>query len=277
MDQAEAEVLETPAEEVEPETNVAEVTKEPAPEESDEVVVTIGEESPPSEEDEIAKAPEWVRELRKSNREKDRRIRELEQAQAKPVSTAPAIGTKPTLESSGYDEEKFERDLTAYHERKRAADAAETKKAEEAKKQNDAWQESLANHEKLKAALKVSDYDDAETELQTIFDTTQRALVIDAAKDSALLSYALGKNPAKAKELASIKNPVKFVAAVVRLETELKVTPRKTAPLPEKKLSGSAPVSTAMDNQLARLEAEADKTGDRTKVIAYRREKRRAA
>lgn len=270
MEQAEPEVLETPAEEVEQ----IEEGEKPEP---DEVVVTIGEGSPPSEEDEIAKAPEWVRELRKSNREKDRRIRELEQAQAKPVSTAPVIGTKPTLESSGYDEEKFERDLTAYHERKRAADAAETKKAEEAKKQNDAWQESLANHEKLKAALKVSDYDEAQEALEATFDVTQRALVIDAAKDSALLSYALGKNPAKAKELAAIKNPVKFVAAVVRLETELKVTPRKTAPLPERKLSGSAPVSTAMDNQLARLEAEADKTGDRTKVIAYRREKRRAA
>ena len=44
--------------------------------ESDEVVVSIGEEAPPPEEP--AHAPEWVRELRKSDREKSRRIRELE-------------------------------------------------------------------------------------------------------------------------------------------------------------------------------------------------------
>ena len=44
--------------------------------EDDEVVVSIGEESPPHEEE--TRAPEWVRELRKQNREKERRIRELE-------------------------------------------------------------------------------------------------------------------------------------------------------------------------------------------------------
>lgn len=37
-------------------------------EESDEVVVSIGEESPPTEEE--VRAPEWVRELRKANRER---------------------------------------------------------------------------------------------------------------------------------------------------------------------------------------------------------------
>ena len=42
----------------------------------DEVVVSIGEEAPPAEEE--VRAPEWVRELRKTNREKERRIRELE-------------------------------------------------------------------------------------------------------------------------------------------------------------------------------------------------------
>jgi len=68
-------------------------------EESDEVVVSIGEEAPPAEEEQ--RAPEWVRELRKANREKERRIRELEaklqttaQTENKPV----ALGPKPKLD-----------------------------------------------------------------------------------------------------------------------------------------------------------------------------------
>ncbi|MEY4760676.1 MAG: hypothetical protein RLZZ200_532, partial [Pseudomonadota bacterium] len=48
---------------------------------ADEVVVTIGEEAPPQEEAELEQAPTWVKELRKTNREQARRIRELEKTQ----------------------------------------------------------------------------------------------------------------------------------------------------------------------------------------------------
>jgi hypothetical protein len=36
---------------------------------------------------------------------------------------------------------------------------------------------------------------------------------------------------------------------------------------------GTAGGATSVDNTLARLEAEADRTGDRSKVIAYKRER----
>ena len=58
--------------------------------EAGEVVISLGGEAVAPEEDENA-APQWVRELRKSNREKDRRIRELEQKVATtPANAAPA-------------------------------------------------------------------------------------------------------------------------------------------------------------------------------------------
>ena len=91
-------------------------------EESDDVVVTIGEESPTSEE-ETAQAPEWVRELRKNYRELQREKRELEEklkattgAETKPATDP---GKKPTLEACDYDAEKYEQDLAAWYERKR--------------------------------------------------------------------------------------------------------------------------------------------------------------
>ena len=59
--------------------------------EPDEVIVSIGEEAPPPEEQ--THAPEWVRELRKTNRELQRQNREL---QGKLQSTA-QTETKPVV------------------------------------------------------------------------------------------------------------------------------------------------------------------------------------
>lgn len=246
---------------------------------TDDVVVSIGEESPPSDEDEN-RAPEWVRELRKSNREKDRRIRELEQAHATATKTSQVItvGDKPTLESCEYDTDRFEKDLEQWHERKRAADAEETKKRDSQTKAQEAWQAKLDHYGKLKGELKVKDFEDAEQTVRDGFSVTQQGVILSGAENPAVVIYALGKNPKKAKELASIEDPVKFAFAVAKLETQLKVTPRKAAPLPESTVRGSAPVAGGtVDPNLKKLEEEADRTGDRSKVIAYRREQRRKA
>ena len=63
----------------------------------DEVIVSIGEEAPPP--DEHAQAPGWVKELRKANREKEKRIRELEAKLNQTTEKKPvALGAKPKLE-----------------------------------------------------------------------------------------------------------------------------------------------------------------------------------
>jgi hypothetical protein len=86
--------------------------------------------------------------------------------------------------------------------------------------------------------------------------------------------YALGKNLKKAKELSEITDPVKFAFAVAKLEKDLKVTNRKAAPPPEKIVSGTGRSSGAVDSTLERLRAEAEKTGNMTKVIQYKAQKR---
>lgn len=240
----------------------------------DGVVVTIGEESPPPEESESA--PEWVRTLRKSNREKDAELKRLREqvAQANQPAPATVVGPKPTLEACEFDAEKFERDLEAWHERKRTADAEETTKRTAAENANKAWQARLDHHSKLKSELKVKDFDEVDAILEDAMTVPQRGLIVHGADNSAVVFYALAKNPAKLKELASIQDPVKFAFAVAKLETQLKVTPRRTAPIPERTVRGTA--RGVVDNQLAKLEADADKTGDRSKVAEYRRQKREA-
>lgn len=246
---------------------------------ADDVVVTIGEESPPPEEEQHAQAPEWVRELRKNHRELQRKNRELEDKlkATTGVETKPTtLGKKPTLEEHDYDAEKFETALANWYEQKRQVDEQQAKAEAEAKTANDAWQAKLTSYGKAKTELKVKDFDDAEAVAQETFSTTQQGIILQGAENPALLIYALGKNQKKAKELASITDPVKYAFAVAKLETQLKVTQRK-APPPERTVQGTGSTSGAVDSTLERLRAEAAKTGDMTKVIAYKRSKREAS
>lgn len=271
VEEAETEELET--EEVEQEQS-GETTEDESSEEEaeDGVVITIGEESPPQEE--VERAPEWVRELRKSNREKDRQIRELQDQvkTAKPATQAVEVGEEPTLEGSDYDEAKFKADWKAWNKRQADQAEQERKKQADAEAGQKAWQAKLDHYGKLKSDLKVKDFEEVEAVAQDTFSVTQQGIIVSGAENPAVVIYALGKNPKKAKELASITDPVKFAFAVAKLETQMKVTPRKTAPLPESTVRGNARVSAGIDSTLDRLRAEADRTGDRTKVAAYMRQ-----
>src|SRR6185312_580908 len=115
----------------------------------------------PQQEEEQARAPEWVRELRKANREKDRRIRELEQEKAaREAANAPGaikVGEKPTLEGCEYDPERFESELTAWHERKRQADEQAAAQRKEQESAQAAWQQRVAAYNTAKASLPVDD------------------------------------------------------------------------------------------------------------------------
>ena len=245
---------------------------------SDEVIVSIGEEAPPPEEQ--THAPEWVRELRKTNRELQRQNRELQgklqstaQTETKPV----VLGKKPSLEEHDYDADKFEAALADWFERKRQADEAAAKQEAEVMNQQKAWQAKLDGYGKAKAELRVKDFEDAEAVAQELFNITQQGVVLQGADNPALVIYALGKNPKKAKELSDIKDPVKFAFAVAKLEKELKVTNRKAAPPPERIVSGTGRVSGAVDSTLERLREEAARTGNMTKVVQYKAQKRAAS
>ena len=263
--------------EVEEEIEVSEIVDDEETEDTEEVVVSIGEEAPPQEEH--TPAPEWVKELRKTNRELQRQNRELQgRLQAAPPETKPVvIGNKPKLEDYDYDADKYEEALTNWFDRKRQADDVNAKQEAEVMNQQKAWQAKLDGYGKAKAELRVKDFEDAEEVAQQVFSITQQGVLLQGADNPALVVYALGKNPAKAKELAEIKDPVKFAFAVAKLEKDLKVTNRRQAPAPERIVSGTGRSSGAVDSTLERLRADAERTGNMTKVIAYKAQKRAAS
>ena len=261
-------------EDIEEITEISDDQEEP---DAEEVVVSIGEEAPPPEQN--TPAPEWVRELRKTNRELQRQNRELQsKLQVQPTEIKPVvIGAKPKLEDHDYDADKYEEALTSWFERKRQADEVNARQQAEVMNQQKAWEAKLNGYGKAKAELRVRDYEDAEAVAQEVFSITQQGVILQGAENPALVVYALGKNPKKAKELAEVSDPVKFAFAVAKLEKELKVTNRRAAPAPERVVSGTGRSSGAVDSTLERLREEAARTGNMTKVIQYRAQKRSAS
>ncbi len=245
----------------------ATVVADPEP---DDVVISIGEPAPPAEDE--SKAPEWVRELRKKHREEVRLRKELEDKiktlTAEPKPTVLAV--KPTLAGSDYDEEAFAAALDQWHESKRQVDEQERASKEALTKADAEWQAKLDSYTKAKSELKVKDFAEAEAEAKTTFSTTQQGIIIQGSENSALMVYALGKNPEQAHKLATIQDPVKFAFAVAKLEVQLKITKKSSPPPPESAVVSTGRTGGTVDSALDRLRNEAEKTGDYTKVTKYK-------
>jgi hypothetical protein len=266
------------APEAEPTEPAGEPTAEaPEPDEDaveDEVIVTVGDAPPPEAPAPEERDPKLVNKLRKLLREQERKVREYEtklKAAAPPVENAPpALGAKPKLEDLDYEADKYEAALAAWFERKRAHDEHAQKQKQAEEQQRQAWQARLDGYAKAKASLRVRDYEEAEHAVTDALDVTQQGIIVSGAENPALVTYALGKDSAKLAELRAITDPVKFAFAVAKLETQLKVTPRKPASAPETVVKSNTRVSGATDSVLERLEEEADRTGDRSRVVAYK-------
>ena len=278
-EEPEAEIEDEAEESLSENESDTEAEAEEADDEDDFVAVSIGEESPPSEDEETERAPEWVRDLRKQYREEKRRNKELQEQLAKTTGAAKVaeLGEKPTLEKADYDTERYEKELAAWYDRKRKHDEVEAARQAEAQAAEREWRQKLEGYQSAKATLKVRDYDEAEDVVQDSFTVTQQGMILQGAENPALLVYALGKNPKRAKELASIKDPVKFAFAVARLETQLKVTKRKASSKPEPTISGTGRPSGSVDSTLERLRKDAEKSGDYSKVYAYKQRQKRTA
>jgi len=249
--------------------------------EDEELEVTIGKEKPDPEQEETKSAPQWVKDLRKEHRETVRRNRQLEDElrQLKsPQIKQEDIGPKPTLEDCGFDADVFETNLLAWNEKKRSVEDQRKQQLQEQQQLEASFNERVRKYDSAKVDLKVKDFADAEDTVRDTLSQVQQTVLIQATESPALVVLALGRNPKKAAEIAAIKDPIQCAAALVRLETQLKVTTKKAqkqqTPPPESRVRGSGTLSASTDRTLEALRAEAEKTGDYTKVTKYKRDKK---
>ena len=257
IDGEESEVLETETLEVE------------EAEQPEELVIQIGDEEPEAEDASVG-----MRALRQRVKELNEENRKLRgPAQAEQQDTLPP---RPKQSDPGidFDEEKFAEKLLEWKDLETQHRAKAGEAEQRAARETERWQAKLTKFEEGKAALKAPDLADAEAVVTEALTQTQMAIVVEGSKDPALVFYALGKNPKKAEEVAKIDNPIEFARAIFELEGQLKVT-RRNMPAPEGTVKGGGTGASAVDNTLEKLREDAAKTGDFSKVMAYKRGKRK--
>lgn len=261
------------------ETFEEEAESEPESDEDEGLVITFEGEAPDPIEEEAKEAPSWVKELRKKHRESEREKKQLEkelaEAKAKLEPALEPLPDRPKFEDFAYDEDKYDAALQEWHANKlkHEANQQQEKQKAEAVQQRFVERREAYQSRKSEIAKKAPDMQEAEDLVVAMFDETKQGILLTAADDPAQLIYALGKNPKKLQDLASIEDPIRFTAEAAKLEARMKVTKRTPKATPERKMQGSASASSA-ENHLNRLREEAEKTGDYSKVIAYKRERR---
>jgi hypothetical protein len=221
-----------------------------------------------------------VKTLRQEIRDRDRELAEHRKAQQPKIE----VGEKPTLEGCDYDEEKFEADLTAWHDRKRAADSQEADASKQAEVRNQEFQRKATNYKVKLEALPLPAEQKAEAE-KTVIDALPELLqsaIINYADDPAKVVVALAKHPAKLQQLAQEQDPIRFILAMKDLERNLKVVTKKKPPAPdaENVVSGSAAVSHNTDKEEQRLWKKYEQSNSNADLDAYRsyqRERRKKA
>lgn len=221
-----------------------------------------------------------MRQLRERNRLQTEEIRQLRSRvpDEKPIDPGP----KPTLENCEFDETRFETELDAWKDKDRErlaqaeraqADSRQTAQVIEADVQS-----GLERFEAFKKALKVPNFDLAQSTVAAALDPTQQLCLIQACDgDSAKMIYALGRTPAKLAEIAAIKNPARFSAAVARMEGKITVKSRRQAPEPDEPVRGAGRITNGGDKTEKRLMEEAEASGDSSKLVKYRYDKKQAA
>jgi hypothetical protein len=216
-----------------------------------------------------------VKHLRDEIRRRDTELAEIRRTGSAPQKVE--VGEYPTLESVDYDEDKHREAVEAWTQRKAAADRQQSESQNQDRAAAEAWQADVQRFEARRVELKVPDAEEAIETAMAGLNQVQQAVIVKAADNPALVFAALGKHPGKLAEIASIQDPLKQAAAVAKLEGTLRVAPRRKAPDPEQIASGSAAVTQGKDATLERLEAEAARTGDRSKVIAHKAQRKSKA
>jgi hypothetical protein len=224
-------------------------------------------------EDPVEETP-IIRQLREQLRDRDR---ELHEHRSRNQPVVPAVGPKPTLEGCEWDEDKFEAQLTAWHEAKRQADSVNSHQREQEEIRNREFERLQINHRARAQALKITDFDAAEKALIDAIGPELAGAALVTSKDSAKLVAAVGKNPAALAKLAAEQNPLLKLRMLWDFEGKINVRKKPPAPEADTIQRGTAPMDTSKDTVSDRLYKEAEKSGDWSAYLKRQRELRRTA
>lgn len=190
--------------------------------------------------------------------EVEREKRKLLELRLQQVEGGAGEPAEPKVEDfeDGYGDPEYQKKLREYNNHlisKRLAD--ESKKSAEATQQQQRQEATSANleakqvaHYERAAKLGVKDYEATEDKAIEALGKDAVNHLIDNFEDTHVLLYYLGKNPAEAEKLSNLlkENPIKGVAEIGRLQSTIKVKPkrRKPAASPDEDLQSSGRTSS---------------------------------
>lgn len=213
--------------------------------------------------------------LRGEIAKRDRELAEL-RAKVQPAQKI-EVGQRPKLEDFGYDSDKYDEAVDQWHTRKREAEAQDARAnqaTDEEQRARDEWNRDHQSYMAKRANLAFADKEEVEAAALTVLSPAQQVAIVQTADDPALFLYALGKNPAKLAEIAaSSNNPAKLAKLITKLEGTITVNRSRRPPDPERIPTPTGRINhSGNEKKLADLEKEADRTGDRSKVIAFKKQ-----
>lgn len=250
----------------------------------DDLVITLeGQDLPAGDDDEVPaniepKASAAFAKMRADKKRLERENRELkarqEEAAARPVAAAviEPLGAKPTMDDPDvdYDPEKYATKLESYLARKSDHESRAAQQQEAQRKEQEAWTARLDAYKVEAAKLKRPDFEDAESTVKNAFSTVQQGLLLKHPKAAALV-YVLGKNPARAKALASIADPVDFAYAAADLAGQVKVERKSPPPPTDTPVRGRTSGAALSSQGLDALKEQGRHTGDYSAYFTAKR------
>lgn len=249
---AETEVVEQ-VEEVETETA--------ATEEGDDVELVIdGQAVSPTADDDVNlpdDAPNWAKELRTKYKETARKAAELEKQlqQAKPVEAEPEIKERPMPELTDpdidFDTDKLKAALADWTKEQIALERQKSTKEQSQKAEQQELEQAVQryNSDKVKAAAREPDYQQAESAVVEALSIPAQAMIMQLADNAASIVLAAGRNKALLAELKALEsNPIKLAKRIGELNKSVGFAPKVKQPFkpePQARAATSKPQSAA--------------------------------
>lgn len=251
-----------------------------------EIVVSIGDDDPDEDEDltveqeddsdTIKKMRAAFKDKSEQGKERDARLKELEDKEAERQAAKDKIELRDKPKRDDYEygqDDKYDDDLIAWNEDKKKHDAKKQSKEDEAKQFQTTYDDRLQGFNTRKKSIAVDDYDAVENKIKGYLSDEQQSIGVYTLNKPEMVFLALSRNSKELERISKITEPLILASELGKIEARLKTTKRK-APPPETRLKGTAAIGGASDKHLEKLERDSEKTGDRTKILKYKREQK---
>lgn len=233
--------------------------------------------SPPIEDKTSSRKP-WLPELRRKYEAQQRELRELKQKlQAVEQTKQEVVQLPPEPELSDYDwdEAEYKKAVHNWYGVKAKVDQQKAVQEQKAQLQQYEQAKKLDDYNRAKTSFNKREFNESEFIATTLLSIEQQNILLQYSDDPATLVYKLGKNHDDIKKLSEIQDPIIFIKELAKTEERMKsikvnkaVAPKAESGIPRSSVGRAG----AVGNTLERLRSEAQKTGDYTKVMAYKKE-----